>query len=97
MTVAANCRGGAIEGQRARSSDAFQRWSAAMSGGQLGFSTCPCRGQKKGTSETAQMQCCTAGFSKGNECLFGSGPAIGGVVSGQNVRGMRRVFVMPLT
>jgi hypothetical protein len=43
------------------------------------------------------MQFCTAGFSKGNECWFGSGPAIGGVVSGQNVRGMRRVFVMPLT
>jgi hypothetical protein len=39
----------------------------------------------------------TAGFSKGNERWFGSGPAIGGVASGQNVRGVRRVFVMPLT
>jgi hypothetical protein len=43
------------------------------------------------------MQFRTAGFSKGNECWFGSGPAIDGVASGQNVRGMRRVFVMPLT
>jgi hypothetical protein len=43
------------------------------------------------------MHFSTAGFSKGNECWLGPGPAIGEIVSGQNVRGVRRVFVMPLS